>query len=127
MYFDPCDATEECHATDTGHDTPPRHRIQTQGRPVVVLSLDVERHTGIHNYPFNILGKTRSGNPSTTFHTHQRILNFLMLVVVSQKLGRKCTVPIGYKHDKSTKENVHRTVPMTVYTIILYSKLVTIR
>ena len=28
----------------------PRHSIQTQGRPVVVLSIDVERHTGIHNY-----------------------------------------------------------------------------
>ena len=33
-------------------DTPSRHSIQTKGRPVVVLSIDVERHTGIHNYPF---------------------------------------------------------------------------
>ena len=26
--------------------------VYTQGRPVVVLYIDVERHTGIHNYPF---------------------------------------------------------------------------
>ena len=32
-------------------DSPPCHSIQTQGRPVAVLSIDVERHTGIHNYP----------------------------------------------------------------------------
>ena len=35
-----CAATQECHAADTGHDTPPRHSIQTQGRPVGVLSND---------------------------------------------------------------------------------------
>ena len=29
---------------------------------------------------FNILGQTRRGNPSSTFHTHQLTLNFLMLV-----------------------------------------------
>ena len=40
------------NAADTGHDTPPRHSIQTRGRPVAVLSIDVERHTGIHSYPF---------------------------------------------------------------------------
>ena len=32
--------------------TPPRHSIQTQGRPVAVLSIDVERHTEIHSFPF---------------------------------------------------------------------------
>ena len=36
-YFDQCAATQECHAADTGHDTPPRHSIQTQGRPVINL------------------------------------------------------------------------------------------
>ena len=41
-----------CHAADTGHDTPPCQSIQPQGRPVVVPSIDVERHTGIHSYPF---------------------------------------------------------------------------
>ena len=51
-YFDQCAATQECHAADTGHDTPPHHSIQTQGRPVAVLSIDVERHTGRHRYPF---------------------------------------------------------------------------
>ena len=26
--------------------------VLIQGRPVAVLSIDVERHTGIHSYPF---------------------------------------------------------------------------
>ena len=51
-YFDQCAATQGCHAADTGHDTTPCHSIQTQGRLVVLLSIDVERHTGIYNYPF---------------------------------------------------------------------------
>ena len=38
--------------TCTGHGTPSRHTVQTWGRPVVVLSIDVEHHTGIHNYLF---------------------------------------------------------------------------
>ena len=33
------------HAADTGHDTILRHSIQTHGRPVAVLSIDVERYT----------------------------------------------------------------------------------
>ena len=45
-------ATQEYHAADTGHDTPPRHSIQTRGRSVAVLSIDGERYTGIHSYPF---------------------------------------------------------------------------
>ena len=28
-YFDQCAATQKCHAADTGHDTPPRHSIDT--------------------------------------------------------------------------------------------------
>ena len=35
---------------DTGHDTPPHHIIQTPGQPAVMLSIDVERHTGIDSY-----------------------------------------------------------------------------
>ena len=57
-YFDhgQCAATREWHATDTEHDAPPHHSIQTQGQPVVVISIDVECHAGIHNYPFQCLG-----------------------------------------------------------------------
>ena len=47
--FEQCAATQECHAADTGHDTPPRHSMQTQGRPAVVLSIDVELHTVLGN------------------------------------------------------------------------------
>ena len=50
-YFGQYDGTHKCQAADTGHDTPLRHSIQTQGRPVVVLSIYVERNTGIHIYP----------------------------------------------------------------------------
>ena len=42
--------------TNTGHDTPPHHSIQTQGGPVIVLSIAVEHHTGSHNYLFQCLG-----------------------------------------------------------------------
>ena len=94
-FFDQCAAAQECHATDTGHDTRPCHSIQSQGRPVAVLSIDMERHTGIHNYHFNVLGQTRSGNPSLTFHTHPSEAYYAARVVVSQKLGRKCTVTAG--------------------------------
>ena len=63
-YFDQCAATQNCHAANTGHS------IQTQGRPVVVLSMGVERHTGIHNYPMLCLESESIGKSSTTFHTH---------------------------------------------------------
>ena len=51
--------------------TLPRHSTQTQGRPIVVLSIDVGRHTGIHNYPFKCLcsdpiGKCFPDLPHTT-------------------------------------------------------------
>ena len=34
----------------------PRYNIQTRVKPVVVLSIDVEHHTGIHSYIFKCLG-----------------------------------------------------------------------
>ena len=40
---------------DTVCDTPPRHTIQTQGRSVFMLSIDVEDRSGIHNYQFYCL------------------------------------------------------------------------
>ena len=39
-----------CHRHRTWHQ--PSHNIQTQGRPVAVLSIDVEHQTGVHNYLF---------------------------------------------------------------------------
>ena len=45
---------------------------------------------------FNILGQTRSGNPSPTFHKPANTQPFdAAVVVISQKLGRKCTIPTG--------------------------------
>ena len=50
------------------HDTSPRHSIQTQGRPVVVLSIDVERHSGIHYYRPDL----KEILPSASTHTSER-------------------------------------------------------
>ena len=63
-YFLQCAATPECHAADTGHDSPPHHStcIQSRGRHVVLLYIDVERHTVYTITHFNMLGQTRPGN-----------------------------------------------------------------
>ena len=42
-----------CRRQMTWH--PPRHRIQTQGRPVVKLYVDIDRCTRIHDYKFYCL------------------------------------------------------------------------
>ena len=44
---------------------------------------------------FNVMSQIRLANPSPTFHTHtaNTQLHDTVMVVVSQKLGRKCTVP----------------------------------
>ena len=67
-------ATQECHAPDTRHDIPTRHSIQTRGRPVSVLSIDVERHSGIHNYP-NFMSWVRPDReilPQPSTHASER-------------------------------------------------------
>ena len=46
-------------------------------------------YTTTHSY---VMGQTRPGNTSPTFHTHSQP-NDADMMVVSQKLGRKCTVP----------------------------------
>ena len=84
---------QECHAADTGHDTPSRQSIKIQGRTVVVLSIGLERHTGIHNYPFYCLGSDPIGK---SFHTPANAqLYDAVMVVDSQNLGRKYTYPPG--------------------------------
>ena len=89
-HFDQCAATQICHAADTGHDTPPRHSIQKRGRPVAVLSIYVERRTGIHN-PFlslesDSVGKSFPDLPHTSANGQ---LYDAVMVVVSRKLGTK--------------------------------------
>ena len=73
-------ATQVCHATDTGHDTPPvsgyKHRADLSLCFPLMWNITLE-YTTTH---FNVLGQTRSWNPSSTFHTHQRTLNFMMLI-----------------------------------------------
>ena len=93
-YFDQCAATQVCHAADTGHVTPPRHSVQTRDRPIAVLSIDVQRHTGIHSYPFRCLGSDpiRKSVPDLPHTPATAQLYGAVMVVVSQKLGRKyCT------------------------------------
>ena len=56
-YFDRCAATQKCMlAADTGHATTTRHIYTGTGRPVAVISMNVERHIGIHSYSFKCLG-----------------------------------------------------------------------
>ena len=54
-YFDHCAATQECHAVDTGHDTPARHSVYRHGTNLsscYPFMIYVERHSEIHNYAF---------------------------------------------------------------------------
>ena len=86
-----------CH---TGHDTPSRHSIQQQDQPVIVLSIDMEHHYywKLHNCSILCLGpdpivKSFPDLPLTPANTQ---LYDAVLVVVSQKIGRKCIVPTKY-------------------------------
>ena len=82
------------HRNGMPHDTQPRHSIQTRARPVAVLSIGVERYTGIHNYPILCLGRDPTRKSFTDLpHTPANVrLYDAGMVVISQKLGRKCTV-----------------------------------
>ena len=73
------------------------YSIQTQGQPVIVLPIDFELHNGIHNYLYYCLGsdlieKSFFDLPHTSANAQ---LYDAGMVVVSQKLGRKCRVPAG--------------------------------
>ena len=63
------------------HDTPPHHSIHTRGWPITVLSIDVERHTGIYSYP-NLMSRVRPAHkilPWSSTH-NQWMLNIMMLL-----------------------------------------------
>ena len=68
-----------------------------QSRPVV-LSIDMEHNTGIHNYPFECLGSDQIVKilPRPYTHTNKHSTLSWFYGVVSQKLGRKCTVPTRF-------------------------------
>ena len=68
-YFDQNAVTQECMPQT--HDMTPHHSIQTRGYPVAVLSIEMERHTGVHNYLFECLGEDPTVKSFLTFHTHQ--------------------------------------------------------
>ena len=44
---------------------------------------------------FNVLGETRPGNPSPTFHTHQRMLNLMLSLWSTIGSSVESTVPTG--------------------------------
>ena len=85
----------ECHVVDTGHDTPSRHSIHTQGQPDVVQPIDVERHTADWNTQLSILmswvrpDREIIADPPHTLANAQ--LYDAGMVVVSKKVGRKRT------------------------------------
>ena len=65
-----------------------RHRADLSLCYPLMWNVTLE-YTSTH---FNILGQTLSGNPSATFHSHQRKLT-LMMLVVSKRLSKKSTIP----------------------------------
>ena len=105
--------------TDTGHDTQPRHSVQTQdmtphpvtvyrhrtwhptpsqytiyGRPVVVLSIDVERHTRIHNYPLYCLGSDPTGKSFLDLrHTTASAQHYEAFIVVIRRSLESVSYP----------------------------------
>ena len=78
--------------TDTGHDTPPHHSWANLSLCYPLMWNVTQEYTTTH---FNVFGKTRSENPSLTTHTANAQLYDAVVVVVSQKLDRKCTMSSG--------------------------------
>ena len=72
----------ELFASGTGHGNPPRHSIHTQGRSVIVLSIDVEYHAGIHNHLFLCIETPISQIKIYRLSTPQQTVNFIMGVMV---------------------------------------------
>ena len=56
----------------SGHNISPCHSIHT-GLPVIVLSIDVECHTGSHIYPFYCLKSDPDGNLYAPYNVILRI------------------------------------------------------
>ena len=83
-----CHTGLSCHRHRTWHPILSQYRYR-------VVSIDVEHITGIHNYPFYCLGSDPIGKSFPVLSTHavNAHLYDAVMVVVSQKLGRKCTVP----------------------------------
>ena len=50
---------------------------------------------------FNVLGETRPGNPSPTFHTHQRTLNLMLSSYQKKKLNDTFIWNFSFDRDKS--------------------------
>ena len=77
-YFDQYAATQECHA-QTYDMTPHPVTVYRHGADLslcysLMWNITLEYTTT----KLNVLGQTRSGNHSPTFHTHQRTLNVMM-------------------------------------------------
>ena len=80
----------ECHAADTKHDTPLGHSLQTWGRPIVVLSIDVEPCTEIWKPQLSLFKCLGSVSPenivSKTFHIKQTLNFNAIMVAISEEL-----------------------------------------
>ena len=76
--------------TTTWHPTPSQY---TDTGPTCPLMWNVTlEYTATH---FNVLGETRPGNPSLTFHTHQRTLNLMLSWWSTVGSSVESTVPTG--------------------------------
>ena len=75
------------HNTDTRHDIPSCHIIQTQGRPIFGLSVNAGRQGGYHNYLFLILTCDPTPNLATTeqtFLTAEPMCGYACLELLTQ-------------------------------------------
>ena len=91
-YFDQCAATLECHATDTGHDIPSHHRIDTE--PTCGgISIDMESDTRSHICCFPIFGLTQSRYFFPNNHDSECSTFNSVMVAFSKKVGRNFIVP----------------------------------
>ena len=75
----------------TPHPSQYRHGVDLSLCYPFMWNVTLE-YTATH---FNVLGETRPGNPSPTFHTHQRTLNLMLLWWLTVGSSVESTVPTG--------------------------------
>ena len=91
----------------------PSHSIQTHGRPVVVLSIDVELLTGIHTYPFPSLNRSIIYSPDLP-QTNRTLYHNDIIVTYNERPCRQLIVPLK-------SQNQYAIIPIAASTGLLGS------
>ena len=90
----------------------PSHSIQTHGRPVVMLSIDVEL-TGIHTYPFPSLNRSMMYSPDLP-QTKRTLYHNDIMVTYNERPCRQLTV-------SRKSQNQYAIIPTAASTGLLGS------